>query len=113
MQTDAISRTERIADLNDTLRTTFLGGKVMLTQTVDALPMCKKAALFKAIKGFSAFSEDNDPHGEHDFVSVVLDGSTYFAKIDYYAPDMQHGSEDPSSRANTVRVLTIMRSDDY
>jgi hypothetical protein len=64
-------------------------------------------------QGLSAFSEDNDPHGEHDFVSVVLDGSTYFAKIDYSAPDMQHGSEDPSSRANTVRVLTIMRSDDY
>ena len=30
-----------------------------------------------------------------------------------YAPDMEHGSEDPSSRAKMVRVLTIMHSSEY
>ena len=58
MQIDAGSKVERIAELNDMLRTTFLGGKVLLTATVAALPMTKKAALFKAIKGFGAFTED-------------------------------------------------------
>ena len=86
---------------------------MMLTATVSALPMCKQVALFKAIKTFDAFTEDNNPYGERDFVSVVLDGSTYFAKIDCYAPDMEHGSEDPSNRAKTVRVLTLMHASEY
>jgi hypothetical protein len=38
---------------------------------------------------------------------------TYFFKIDYYAPDMQSGSEDPTNAEKTLRVLTIMRADEY
>lgn len=47
----------------------------------------------------------NDPNGEHDFGSIVHQGKQVFWKIDCYAPDMEHGSEDPSDPAKTVRVL--------
>jgi Protein of unknown function (DUF3768) len=36
--------------------------------------------------------------------------NAFFWKIDYYARDMQHGSEDPKQ---TVRVLTIMLASEY
>ena len=49
-----------------------------------------------AVQSFSNFTKDNDPHGEHDFGSFEIEGETYFFKIDYYALDMQAGSEDPA-----------------
>lgn len=106
-------RVATIAALNDKLRTTFMGGKIMLTQTVACLGEFKKAQVLSAIRTFEAFNEDNDPHGEHDFVSVKIDGETYFGKTDYYAPDLQHGSDDPADPKKTMRVLTIMHSSDY
>ena len=103
----------RIRDLNDALRRTFAGGKVMLTAEVNALDGSTKARVLQAVQAFDAFDEDNDPHQEHDFVSVEIDGEKYFAKVDYYAPDMEHGSEDPSDPSQTTRVLTIMLAAEY
>ena len=65
------------------------------------------------MRTFTEFNAENDPLGEHDFGTIELDGETYFFKIDYYSPDMQGGSEDPSSPEQTVRVMTIMRADEY
>jgi hypothetical protein len=33
--------------------------------------------------------------------------------IDYYAPDMESGSEDPADPDKTMRIMTIMRADEY
>ena len=65
------------------------------------------------MRTFDAFNGDNDPHGEHDFVSFEHEGVEYFGKMDYYASDMQSGSEDPADPSQTVRVLTVMRADEY
>ena len=103
----------RIRMLNDNLRNTFVGGKVMLTSGVDALPAEAKARVLSKVRTFGDFNSDNDPHGEHDFGSFQIDGEKYFFKIDYYAPDMETGSDDPADPKKTTRVLTIMRADEY
>ncbi|MDR6303352.1 hypothetical protein GGQ85_001035 [Nitrobacter vulgaris] len=78
-----------------------------------AVPTNRRNGVLTSVRLFGPFNGDNDPHGEHDFVSVKVDGETYFGKIDYYAPNMEHGSEDPADEAKTVRVLTIARSSEY
>jgi len=98
---------------NDTLRRTFFTGRVMLTQGVACLPDKLRSQILTKVQTFEAFTPDNDPHGEHDFGAVSVRGTKYFWKIDYYAPDMKHGSDDPTDPAKTVRVLTIMRADEY
>ena len=102
-----------IARLNDAFRSTLIGGKVLLTQGVDALTAADKTQLLTAVMTFSAFTGDNDPWGEHDFGSIDQNGTRYFWKIDYYDPHGESGSEDPANTAKTLRVLTIMRADEY
>ena len=103
----------RIRELNDAFRKTFTGGRVLMTAGVNALPGADKAAVLDKVRTFDAFTGENDPYGEHDFVNIEHDGEKYFAKLDYYAADMEGGSEDPSDPSKTVRVLTIMRADEY
>jgi len=108
-----MDQSARIRELNDALRKTFAGGNVVMTAGVSALPAVAKGAVFTAVQRFNEFTTDNDPHGEHDFGSFQLGGETYFFKVDYYALDMEGGSEDPADPAKTTRVLTIMRADEY
>jgi hypothetical protein len=98
--------------LNDNFRTTFVGGQVVMTIGVNALPLDIKARLILAVQSFSNFTKDNDPYGQHDFGDIELEGEQYFWKIDYYAPEMQSGAEN-AALPETARVLTIMRADEY
>lgn len=108
-----MEKTARIRALNDTLRTTFTGGRVMLTSGVNGLSEADKAAVMEKVRSFGTFDSSNDPYGEHDFASIEHNGQRYFAKIDYYTLDLAAGSEDPSDPARTMRVMTIMRADEY
>ena len=105
--------TDRIRALNDEFRSTFEGGRVVMTPAVSELLPDAQAKLLEAVRTFSNFSAENDPHREHDFGSIELGGQTWFFKIDYYALDLAAGSEDPSDPAQTTRVMTIMRADEY
>ncbi len=113
MDTAPLSKSDRIRVLNDNFRSTFVGGQVVMTQGVNALPIDTKARVLLAVQSFSNFTKDNDPHGEHDFGNFNVEGETYFFKVDYYSLDMQAGSEDPADPNVTARVLTIMRADEY
>jgi hypothetical protein len=75
-----------------------------------ALTPCRRP--FK-VESFDSFTEDNDPHGEHDFGAFEHEGQRIFWKIDYYARDREHGSENPADPKQTVRVLTIMLASEY
>jgi hypothetical protein len=104
---------DHIRELNDAFRSTFRGGKVMLTAGVDELPDCVKAQALVQVAMFSEFTEDNDPHDEHDFGSFDLVGRKFFWKIDYYDKSLRCGSEDPGDPERTTRVLTLMLAAEY
>lgn len=109
-------RIQRIAALNDILRTTFIPafGRVVMTSGVNALGDAGVSETVEAVQKFSTFTKDNDPHGEHDLGRVVLgDGTKVFWKIDYFDKAMVFGSENPADPSITQRVLTIMLAEEY
>lgn len=113
MTDNSEGKTETIKRLNDQFRHSFEGGRVMVTAGVDALGHAHVRHLLGLVRTFNNFSPDNDPHGEHDFGALDYDGERYFWKIDYYARDLQTGSEDPADPNKTVRILTVLRADEY
>jgi len=103
----------RIRELNDALRTSFAGQVTATHGALEGKSLAKKRELFRAVMTFDAFTEDNDPHGEHDCALFDFEGERYLWKIDYYDRALEYGSEDPSDPAQTTRVLTIMRANEY
>ena len=104
-------RTIKIRKLNDLVRTTFVGCRVMITQGVQSLD--DVAFVLDEVRRYDSFSKDNDPYGEHDFGSFKHNGETIFWKIDYYDCALEAGSEDPANPEVTTRVLTIMLACEY
>jgi major membrane immunogen (membrane-anchored lipoprotein) len=105
--------TVRIRALNDAFRQTLVGGKLLMTCGVSALPEKTKTQLLERVTTFKNFDEGNDPHHEHDFGSIEIDGSTFYFKIDYYDRTMDYGSPDAADPAVTTRVMTLMQSAEY
>jgi Protein of unknown function (DUF3768). len=108
------NNTKRIAELNDLCRKAMgITGRLLQTEGINALPLPVQSAIREEVEQFNSFTPDNDPYGEHDFGALEHEGNRIFWKIDYYALDMQHGSEDPADPKQTVRVLTIMLASEY
>ena len=109
----------RIAERNDEFRVAVLtepqkNGRCVLTQGVHFLDPDVKMSILAKVKAFDKFTEDNDPHGEHDFGALeILGVGKVFWKIDYY-DDSRHGIwQAERTRKTAYRVLTIMLADDY
>ena len=113
MSNDSGDKIDRIRDLNDQFRRTMIGGRFVMTAGVSSLRRERIERLVQAVRAFTAFGADNDPHGEHDFGSFELEGHDVFWKLEYYDLTLTHGSEDPSDPLQTHRVLTIMLAEDY
>jgi hypothetical protein len=111
--------TQRIAELNDLCRKAMgVGGRVFHTQGIATLPLAAQSAIREKVELFDSFTEDNDPHGEHDFGAFEHEGKRIFWKIAYYDRatfDTGHdyGSGNPADPKQTVRVLTIMLASEY
>ena len=104
----------RIRQLNDELRTgKCLNGQIVITSGIAALGDAFKMEVAKAVSEFEAFTLDNDPHQEHDFGSIEVQGHKVFFKIDYYDLDLEMHSPDASDPSVTARVLTIMLAEEY
>ena len=105
--------TAAIRDLNDLFRTTLTGGRVLMTAGVAALAEETTARVLTAVRTFTAFTEDNDPWGEHDFGAIDVNGERIFFKIDCLCPTCEMASEDATDEAKTVRIMTIMLASEY
>ena len=106
----------KIAELNDNLRKNlFTPGKnqVLISAGVSSLPYLEQARLLDKVQKFNDFNEGNNPYGERDFSRIEHNGTNYFWKIDYYNETMDACSDDASNPDITIRVLTIMRADEY
>ena len=103
----------KIARLNDLLRRDGIGGRVLITQGIQALSTETRRQIFDAVRTFDAFTKDNDPHGEHDFAALTVAGERINFKVDYYDKALEFASEDPSDPTITERVLTILLASEY
>lgn len=103
----------QIATLNDAFRTSFNGGVLVLTAGIQALPEEVQVEILYKVRTFNEFTPDNDPHGEHDFGSLTVQGHRVFFKIDYYDLSMEFHSENPADSSVTQRVLTVMLAREY
>jgi Protein of unknown function (DUF3768) len=106
----------RIRDLNDRFRRSPLSlGRAVVTRGVAALGGDFAARAMSAVAAHSAFNADCDPHGEHDFGALEIDGERLFWKIDYYqrGSDYAAGAENPDDAGTTDRVLTVMLASEY
>jgi hypothetical protein len=102
----------RLRELNDALRQSFSGGRIVITSGVAALSEDMRTAVLAAVQAFDRFDADNDPYGEHDFGAVEV-GVRVFWKIDYFDRALSSASPDPANSAVTCRVLTVMLAEEY
>lgn len=113
MSDESPVKTARIRQLNDQLRCTGVGNRVVITRGVEALGGDGVCQVLAAVARFDEFSDDNDPWGEHDCAVLTVNGRRVIFKIDYYDLELQCHSPDASDQAVTQRVMTVMLAEEY
>lgn len=108
----------KIRDLNDRFRRgdPSVPGEVLLTPGICELidgSLINQALLLSTIRAFDAFTEDNDPYGEHDFGAFMLEDQKCFWKLDVYDPKLEMAALDATDVALSRRVLTVMLVTEY
>ena len=107
------TKTEAIRTLNDELRHNLTTGTAVMTVAIAALGPEAVGRIVKTIAVYDDFCSANDPHEEHDFGALDVDGQIVFFKIDYYDPTLTYHSSDPADPTITHRVITIMLAEEY
>ena len=110
---DAESKSTIIRDMNDEFRRTLVGGQVLITPGVLDLGNDAAIEALRQVRLFDDFTPDNDPHREHDFGEVKVEGQRIWFKIDLYDKDLQYGSPNPADPDVTARVMTILLPSEY
>src|SRR5262245_60943851 len=97
----------RVRELNASLWRSLAVERIFLTASVEAISKESKAAIFDRVR--EAFGKE----AENDLIRIECDGVCYIAKIEFFSRDLSGPSPDPSNPMQTVRVLTLMRADEY
>jgi hypothetical protein len=84
-----------------------------VTSGVAGLDAETIALILDAVGTYDQFDEGIDPYGEHDMGRFDVGGEDYYWNIDYYDRSLELHSPDPADVMVTVRVLTILRVDEY
>ena len=106
-------KSAKIRALNDRLRKSLTGGRVVMTRAVSALPDAVRARALELTLTFGEFTaEIVSWYKEHDFGSFEVDGHKFFFTR-HYDKSTRYGSEDPTYPEKTTRVLTIMLAEEY
>ena len=106
----------RIAEQNDAFRCKRPGGgqgEWVYTQAVHAEGQGFVLACVAAVAAYDDFNEDIDPYGTHEMGTMEVMGKKVWWKIDLYDCAYEGGSPNPTSLAETRRVLTILFPSDY
>lgn len=107
------SNTDKIRQLNDSFRRTFIGGDVMLTLGIRMKSEKEIAEILKRVRTFKDFTPANNPYSEDDSASFDYKGERIIWKIDYYDKNYRYVSDNPADPTITNRVLTIMTAEEY
>jgi hypothetical protein len=103
----------RIRDLNDRLRQHRIGGRVVMARGIAALGSLLVLKIDQAVRGFDAFTPDNDPYSEHDFGSLTVEVHVVMFEIDYHDLDFQYASPDLTDPSVTCRIMTLMLAEEH
>ena len=106
-------QTLKIQALNDAFRTTFSGGRVLITPGVHGLSDQDKMQAILAIQSFDGFNGGNDPYGTHEFGEVIVSSTRIWFRIDAFDQNLAYGSPDPTDPTVTTRVMTILLPEEY
>ena len=107
------NRVQQIAETNDQVRQTVMRDRLMITSGIRRLSHDTQNKIFAAIETYDDFKPSNDPHKEHDFGSIKIDGNSVFWKVDYFDNDLEYHSPDVLNRSVTRRVLIVMLAEEY
>ena len=108
------ARKKRIRELNDRFRQQAYGnGSILITAGIQSLGESKMSEVIAAVQNFTAFTQDNDPHNEHDFGAIDIANAKVFWKIDYFDLSRTMHSPDPADETVSHRVLTVMLASEY
>ncbi|VTO16896.1 Protein of uncharacterised function (DUF3768) [Brevundimonas vancanneytii] len=123
---EVLTRAQLIASQNDAFRKALastvhdgvrLQGFCLTTPGFNAQSFVARATILEALRNFDAFTEGDDPYGQHDFVSVsvaVAGGKlNVLFKIDYFSgSDCFYGSDNPADDEGEVLDVIVQRRRD-
>ena len=108
-----LNNTDKIRQLNDACRASFIGCQIVLTLGIRMKSEKEVAEILERVRTFKDFTPANNPYSENDSASFDYKGERIIWKIDYYDKNYRYMSENPADPTITNRLLTIMTASEY